>query len=301
MLGTIVISSHKRLPLLQRTLFGIVTRVPKDIELVVVDDCKEEDVFPILRQFTSRIKYTLIRVDNSQFEEETGVKHFFNCSALTYNVGFKHAHGDLIFMQGNEVIPWDGCYARMLEDTKGFWEGQIGSDPVGDYWMVMSTTYDVPNEIVQVLDPYGSNLSQKMVDYCKQWPLQSRDYRSDVTNYISLTPRALWEEIDGIDERYMGGISSEDSDFVRRARCLPGFDMMISEGISLHQFHAGKTKYYNPKPSVITQERFREGVEINHAIYHSWDGSQKNGQSWPWGEIGITDLMRNWTPRKELI
>lgn len=291
MLGSIIISSHSRLPLLKRTLWGIAQRAPKDVELIVVDDFKQEDVFPLLKEFTSKIKYTLIRVDNKQFEEETGLKHFFNCSALTYNVGFKHANSDLIFMQGNEVIPWGDVYNEMLSYSQKL--------PIN--FMIASTTYDVPNDILQVLDPYGFNLSQAMVDHCRQWPLQSEDYRSDVTNYLSLTPRELWEEIGGIDECYMGGISSEDSDFVRRARCIPAFEMAISGGVSLHQSHGGKTRYYNPKPSVISSERFKDGVDINHAIYDNWDGSHKNGQSWPWGDVGITDVMRNWTPRKEII
>jgi hypothetical protein len=114
-----------------------------------------------------------------------------------------------------------------------------------------------------------------------------------VTNYISLAPRALWEALRGYDERYYGGISAEDSDFVRRARKLPGFAQVVSEGVSLHQYHSGKTCYYSPPPSVITKERWAEGVAINHAIYHAWDGASRNPQKWPWGQLGTGEVITN--------
>jgi predicted glycosyltransferase involved in capsule biosynthesis len=160
--------------------------------------------------------------------------------------------------------------------------------------MVMSTTYDVPRQELDKLDRYGTNLNDAFVRACHEWPLQSKAYRSDVTNYISLVPRQLWETLGGYDERYYAGISAEDSDFVRRARKLPEFKQVISEGVSLHQSHNGKTCYYNPPPSVITQARWDELVAMNHAVYRLWDEkSFKNQQKWPWGTLGIGEVITN--------
>jgi len=281
--ASIVISSYNRLSLFRRTLWAIANRPPScPFEVVVVDDGSTEDIFGELSLYSSAFRWKFVRFDAASFERVTGLKKFLNNPSASNNVGFRHTSGDLIFQQGNEVIAWEGCYDQLIADK-----------PDADHYMVMSTTYDVPAQYLDQLDQYGSNLDQRIVNACVRWPLQSKHYRSDVTNYISLAPRALWETLNGYDERYYGGISAEDSDFVRRARCLPGFKQVISEGISLHQYHKGRTTYYFPPPSVITRQRWDEGVAINHAIYHAWDGTCRNPQKWPWGELGVMEVITN--------
>lgn len=290
--ASIIISSHNRLPLFRRTLWSIATRGPSiPFEVVVVDDASTDDTLGELKSFSSRFAWKFIRFNAAEFEAKTGLKKFLNNPCVTNNVAFRHAEGDYILQQGNEIIAWDDCYDKLLADVPT--RQSFGGERELDAWMVMSTTYDLSREVLERLDAYGSNLTQKMVDYCHQWPLQSESYRSDVTNYISFAPRALWEAIGGYDERYYGGISAEDSDFVRRARALPGFKQVVSEGVSLHQYHSGKTMYYNPPPSVITQERWDEGCAINHAIFHNWDQTHKNPQRWPWGELGVGEIITN--------
>jgi glycosyltransferase involved in cell wall biosynthesis len=280
---SILISSFNRLPLFRRTLWSIATRPPSiPFEVVVCDDGSTEDTLGELKKFSSRFAWKFIRFSSIEFEAATGLKKFFNCPAATNNVAFRHASGNLIFQQGNEVIAWADVYNRLIQEM-----GEA-SEP-----LVMSTTYDLPHNILDRLDEYGSNLNESMVREAWRWPLQSIHYRSDVTNYISLAPRSLWERIGGYDERYFGGICAEDSDFVRRARALDGFKQVISEGVSLHQNHFGKSCYQNPKPTVITRERFEEGCRINRAIYDLWDGSPNNPQQWPIGEYGVGEVITN--------
>ncbi len=280
---SILISSYNRLALLRRTLWAIARRGPTiPFEVVLVDDGSTDDILGELNSYRGSFPWTFIRFDSAAFAAVTGLKKFFNNPCVTNNIAFRYSVGEFIVQQGNEVIPWHDCYDRLLADR-----------PRGDTWMVMSTTYDLPAQILEDLDQYGSNLTQGVVEACYRWPLQSAQYRSDVTNYISLAPASLWKRLNGYDERFFGGISAEDSDFVRRARRLEGFEMVISEGVSLHQYHGGKTAYYNPKPSVITPERFREGVVNNHAIYDSWDGSPVSPQGWDWGSHGVKEVIES--------
>jgi hypothetical protein len=237
-----------------------------------------------LRNYSSRINWTFIEFNARDFEKQTGLTKEWNNPAVTNNIGFKYAKGRFICQQGNEVIAWDNVYDKLLENRP--------TDT--DYWLCVSTTFDMPAEYLERLDQYGSNLMSRYVVECSKWPLQSQYYRSDVTNYISIASRELWEKLEGYDERYYQGISAEDSDFVRRARTLPGFRMVVSDGISLHQFHSGKTRYYDPPQSVITQDRWNKLVQINHNIYNAWDGNFKNPQQWPFGTIGISKITSNW-------
>ncbi len=273
---SIIISSYNRLPLLKRTLYSIEKNPPGcEYEVVVVDDGSTDDILSELKKRNFLWKF--IEVDTEFFTLETGVKKFFNCPALTNNIGYRYSdpRSDLIFLQGNEVIAREGCYNNLIKEYE---------NSKNDKNIIVSTTFDLSKNCVEKLDEYGTNLTHVAT---RNWPLQSKSYRSDVTNYISLCSKKLWEEIKGYDERYLGGISSEDSDFVRRCRKAGGNTVVSDSAISYHQYHGGKTCYYEPNPSVITKERFAEGVKHNHFIYHNWTGEAENPQIWPWGEYGV--------------
>jgi hypothetical protein len=265
--------------------------------VVVADDGSDQDTLGELRTFSAKFPWKFVRVDTAEFVAKTGIEKFHNNPCLTNNIAFRHSTGDLIFQQGNEVIAWGSAYDQLIADIpracKDCTDETCSEGEAAEHFMVMSTTYDVPQQYLDLLDPYGQNLTPGIVNECRRWPLQSKAYRSDVTNYICLASRALWEKLNGYDERYFGGISAEDSDFVRRARCLPDFKQVISEGLSLHQFHGGKTCYYSPRPSVISEQRFDEGCQINRAIYDAWDNTYENRTPWQTGTFGVAEVISN--------
>lgn len=277
---SIVISTYNRAELFERTIWHMMNNKPScSFELIVVDDGSTEDLVSILKKYTSQCQIHFVSVDTCKFEEETGIKKYWNNPALTNNIGVRMiSSGKYIFLQGNEVIVTDNAYDMMLKDK-----------PKSNYWMVMSTTYDMPKDIIDLMDVYGANLTPAMIQHCLKWPLQSIHYRSDVTNYLSLTPKTTWVYISGYDERYLGGISAEDSDFVRRCRMLPDFKQVISEAVTLHQYHGGKTKYY--EPIGVTEEFFKEGCKINHKIFNAWDNTYFNRQEWEWGQLGVERIL----------
>jgi GT2 family glycosyltransferase len=289
---SILISSHNRLPLLRRTLWSIAYRPPSvPFEVVLADDGSDDDILGLLRgEFAAAFPWKFVRVSVPEFEAATGVKRYFNNPALTNNVAFKASRGGLVFLMGNEVIAWEYAFDRMLEKA-----ATLQAD--GEDWLLFSTTYDMGQQWLDRLDQYGSNLTAHLVAQCGRTPLHSEHYPSDVTNYLSLSPRSVWERLGGYDERYLGGISSDDSDFVRRARAMRVRTQIVPDAVTLHQYHQGKTAYYDPPPSVITRGRWDAGVEHNHAIYHAWDGNFANPQTWPWGTFGVLGSEDNFTRR----
>jgi hypothetical protein len=291
--ASIVISSFNRLHLFRRSLWAIANRPPSvPFEVVVCDDGSTEDVLGELKKYSSRFEWTFVRFDQDAYEKATGQKKFFNNSSASTNVGVRHSRGEKIFWQGNEVLALANVYDRLLRDVPT--RQAFGGEREADHFMVMSTTYDVPQSVLDQLDEYGTNFSQKHFFACHSFPLQSKFYRSDVTNYVSLSPRSMWDELGGVDERYYAGYGAEDSDFVQRARTLPGFTQVISEGVSLHQNHGGRSCYQEPSPEVITLAREDEGRKINRKVYDSWTGQTKSGHSHEWGTVGVGEVISNW-------
>jgi hypothetical protein len=278
---SILISSHNRLPLFRRTLFSIGTNLPKgyEVEVVLADDGSTEDIKGELRKWNASFAWKFINVDVSEFEAYTGMKKLHNNPCLTNNIAFKHCTGDLIIQQGNEVIATRGCYDRLL-----------ASIPDLEYYMVATTTYDVNKENLVHLNENGSNISEGFMNLVRPWELQSPNYRSDVTNYLSIAPRCLWDRLRGYDELYYAGISAEDSDFVRRARTIPGFNFIVCDAVSLHQYHGGISRYYKQSPTLMPQQKWDEAVAVNKAIYHSWSGKTETEQQWPWGTLGVKSV-----------
>jgi GT2 family glycosyltransferase len=281
--ASILISSHDRIHLLRRTLYSIASRPPSlDYEVVIADDESTDDILGLLREFSSRFKWVFARLDRKKFEEETGLKPYANCPSWSNNVAFQLSSGRQLFQMGNECIAYKDAFDHLLRDQ-----------PDAPHSTVVTTTFDMPQHVLDTLDPYGSNLSERHLQAVQQWPLQSEEYRSDVTSYLCLIPRHTWEAVGGYDERLLAGVGAEDSCWVRRARLLPGFRWVISRAVSCHQFHGGRTRYYPQKASTMSQEAWDRGVRTNRVLFDIEPTSPMNPQPWPAGKYGVVEVIRN--------
>lgn len=287
-LVSVVVSSYNRLPLFRRMLWSLASRPPSvPFELVVADDASTEPTLDLVRSFGSSIRFTFIRVDVREFTRVTKVEKFWNNPSLTANIAIRHAQGELIFQQGNEIISWGNAYDQMLAEA-----------PKAEDFVVFSTTLDVPSYIHERLDKYGTDLRVTDVQGCVRYPLASPWYHSDVTNYLSLMPRSTLVKLKGYLEEYLAGLGKEDSCMVRRLRRIPNWsdekNMRRSQAVSLHQNHGSMTPFSMPDANQITMDRWREGEALSKAVWDSWDGSHVNQQPWEWGTLGVTDVIRNW-------
>lgn len=286
---SILFSTYNRLRLFRRTLWALVDRPPTvPFEVIVADDGSQDDILGELRLYSARFPWKFIRVSEQKFAEKTGLRKFFNNPSLTYNIAFRHSVGSRIIQHGQEVIPVGPCYDILRHSV---------SDVDSPYYLAFSTVLDVPEHVLIHLDKYGANLSVGQVQHCQRWPLATPLFHTDVTNYISLCSRTLYEKIGGYDERYLRGVGKEDSDFVRRCRAIPEWTdakcMRRTEALALHQSHKGRTWWGNQDQSVITDKRWKEGEALSKEVWDSWDGAFRNGQGWDYGTYGVEDVISN--------
>lgn len=277
---SILISSYERPHLFKRCLYSIATSVIEvPFEVIVCDDGSQSDIGALLRKFSVQFPWKLIHVDSSVIEDKMWQKRYYNNPAFTNNVAFKHASGDLIALMGNEVIAWKDCFNQMLSEVP------TNNEPFN----IFSKTYDIPQNVLDGVDVFGQHINEAHIqNHCAKFPLQDETYQSDVTNYLSLSSRFVWERLEGYDERFLFGIACEDSDWVRRCRTLPGYKHILSKGVSLHQYHGGMTKYY--QPTTIDMVKWNKGLSINRKVYDAWDGKAKNSQPWKWGDCGKVEI-----------
>lgn len=286
---SILISSYNRLPLFRRTLHSIARNPPScEYEVVVADEGSTDDILGELRKYSSIFRWKFIKVEIDKLLSEVGVKKFFNNPALTNNIAFNYSTGSFVCLQGNEVIATPNCYNSLLEQVNG-----------EAYQIKFSTTFDIPESILYQLDTYGSNISSNMIRECAKFPLAGKYLHTDVTNYLCLISRNLWNKVGGFNEEYVAGIGKEDSDFIRRCRKIPGWtdekNMFRAnyESLSLHQSHKGRTMYYLPDSNIITQERWKQGEELSKKVWNRWDGTYNNPQPWTPGIVGVTKVVAN--------
>lgn len=283
---SIIISSFERLPLFRRCLWYIDQNRPsQSFELVVVDESSEANILGEIKKYSFPWKF--VKVNTKLFEKETGVAKFFNNPSWTNNIGFRQSQGEYIFLQGNEVLPTPHVYDDLIKTRPN----------TKEHFISFTTTYDIPEPIVNKLDFYGENFTSIDFEVCRKFPLATPTFHTDVTNYLCLKSRKLWDAVGGYDERYVGGIGKEDSDFIRRCRKLPHWtdvrNMRRTNFVSLHQYHGGRTWHYFPKPEIITQMRWKEGEDRSKEVWDQWDGTYENKQPWPWGTLGIVDIITN--------
>jgi hypothetical protein len=272
---SIVVSAPaSRLNLFRRTLYSIAVNPPSiPFELVCVDDTTDDSKYQAVKQEFHQYKdifhTTHIRVNNDLFHAETGLRHYCNSSVISANLGVAYANSTTIFLQGNEVLALGRIYDNMLAKV-----------PLHNNYLILSTTIDLPQSILDKLDIYGTNLDREHIEPYLNRTLASTIYHSDVNNYCSAFSRQIWNMVGGLNVRFCEGIGCEDSCIVRRFRKITDFQLIRCgyDCLSAHQSHGGVTKF---GPQTTYDDSFwNEGIRRNRSIYDSWDGSIHSGNTY---------------------
>ncbi len=288
---SIIISNYQRLEYIQKTLYHMVLNAPRKYtwELVIAEEISHttDKLIELLHLFDNNIKWKCALFDIKEFEKTTGITKLHNNPSATNNVAILNSDGKILIHQGNEVLATNHIYDKIVDEYY---------NANNLHTIIYSTTYNIPQEIQPELGESAENLDNRYISYCRQWPLQSKNYKSEVTNYISLYPKESALLLNLYDERFLLGIGADDSDFSRRFRHLPNGKQIYSDLVSLHLDHGGVNCYHDAKPDIIAMSKWNKGLSINRELFNSWDGvSFKNQQPWTPGIYGIKEVIKNYS------
>jgi len=204
------------------------TMSKSDFELVVVDDALRNDLRKLCQERAKidGLNILFVRIDKAR--SVIPVKSFI--PALTNNIGFRHASGDVVVVTGPETIQaaenlevaWTMRDREECAYGLVFKANVAATDYIANGWARLKKL-----PMAHLLHIPGARAE------CLTRPPHPPAY----WYFMSVAKRHI-ETIGGIDERFLGGLCAEDDDFANRmamAGIKPVFEHRI---VGIHQDHS---------------------------------------------------------------
>ena len=253
---SVVMSVYNRVDYLERTLhtYNKQTLSKKEFEIVTVDDQSKEDIEGLCRSFAKKygIQFQYIKFDN----QKGAIKARGFTPALSNNLGFKHARGSVIVITGPESLQKE---SNLEESWQRANEGRC----------VYGNIYRSNNSFVKQLKLQNcDDLSFKQM---VQIPGAMAD--TTVTSgwwwyYVAVRKEHVMA-INGVDEKYMEGITGEDDNFALRM-VYSGVPLIRCSNIEgIHQDHSVPDKH-DVHSIRFDKKRWKELREHNGKLLRDW-------------------------------
>lgn len=202
--------------------------ISKDMfEIVVVDDKKRDNIKNLCKYFAKKegLKFQYIDID----PDKSFIKAKSFTPALTNNVGFRNARGEVVIIVGPETL----VYEKNLEMAL-----RVKNHKVCLYGLVFLSNVKFVKDIENILDFENISFSELLKlpgakDNCHTCPPHPPAYW-----YWMVANKKDVFNIFGVDERFLQGITGEDDDFSNRMK-LSGVKPLFDHSmIGIHQNHS---------------------------------------------------------------
>jgi len=235
---SIVTAYHNRKKLFLNTLESIKKSNYKDFEVIVVDDCSSDE-----HRLEDIVKdYPFLKLIRLEKED----KWYVN-PCVPYNIGFKHAKGDIIIIQNPE------CYHH--HDILSYVEKNLKNS---DYFSFSCYSLDQvsTDNIENTLNT--DFIINKAISYDGEsgWYNHSL-YRPVGYHFCSAIHKDQLEDLGGFDERYAHGIAFDDNEILFRIKKKGLNFKIIDEITALHQWHYSSNNYQNVNASALIEKNRR--------------------------------------------
>jgi glycosyltransferase involved in cell wall biosynthesis len=224
---SIVTAYFNRKPLFYNTLKSIDKSSIKDFEVVVVDDCSDEE--HRLEDLTEEFNFLrVIRLEKKD-------KWYVN-PCVPFNVGIKEAKGDVIILQNPECFHLGDVMSDVLErltDTNYLAYGCYSLDK-GRTGILGTVHSEDVEKIKEVIAPLPHQIIRE--EGGLGWYNHSQ-VRPVAYHFLSAIKKSNMDKLNGFDERYAKGIAYDDDELLVRIRRM-GLDVQIvNNPFVLHQWH----------------------------------------------------------------
>ncbi|MBV8639540.1 MAG: glycosyltransferase [Candidatus Eremiobacteraeota bacterium] len=211
-------------------------------EVIVVDNASSDHTARVLDA------YPWIRLIRN--EENRGFSGANNQAARV-------AQGDFLILLNNDTEPWEGWLRIMLEQARKPGVGAVGAR------LLYPDRSCQHGGVVVMANPFG-RLEAMPYHHNFMVPFENADVRRTqdvqmVTGACLLTPRALYEELGGLDERYWNGY--EDIDYCLKVR-EKGLRVVYAGDATLYHFE-----------SQSGVQRFRKAAWNTELLQRRWHGT----------------------------
>jgi len=232
---SIVISAcDGRERLFERSILSLKRQtMPKDeFEIVMVDDADRQELRSLCQEASgSGLRFRYIRIDPSK----SFVQAASFTPALTNNIGFRHADGDVVVVTGPETIhgQWNVELASKVPENRCQYGLVFRADDRFEKW-ISSDEQHAHLPIEAMLRAPGARAD------CRTRPPHPPAYW-----YWMVVRKSNIEAIGGCDEEFMRGICGDDDDFANRMKMRGVIPIFKHEMVGIHQDHSRTDKTDN--------------------------------------------------------
>jgi len=254
---SVIISIFNRIEFFERALYTYAKQTigVDNFEIVVVDDKSSDDINGLCKRFAKeygvKFQYILINKYKGAIEPRGFTP------ALSNNIGLKHARGSVIVITGPETLQKETNLERSWETANN------GA-------CVYGNVYRSNLKFVNVIKKTG--VAEKSFSEI----IKIRGSKADVSvtkgfwwYYIAVRKEHLMS-INGVDERFMRGISGEDDDLARRMK-RSGVPLVREPSIEgIHQDHSAEDKK-DLHAFRFNSKQWNKLRRINEKLLNSWN------------------------------
>jgi len=226
---SIIITHYNRRELLINTIKSMVQfQSIHYAEILIVDDASDyPNIVDGIPKMFPGIDIRIVKVSKSE--------KWWSCPCSTINKGISEAIGDVMILQGAEIVH--------------------NGDIISDVLRIKENEYFV----------YGC-LSLKPDETPDIW-YQHSAINPRCYNFCTAIRRKDILELGGFDERFGHGVAYGDDDFIRRVRIKGMNVIQIDEPHTLHQFHEPMQTVPNPNTTELHDKELFDFICQNESGY----------------------------------